>query len=457
MKFSVLSFFLLFFSLNLNSIMLPEFQKEINTLAEKTKSSVVSVRIVKEGYVSVIEPDFYFGYMMPEEKIYKYKFGGVGSGVVISPDGYVVTNHHVIEGADEIHVETLENNEKISYKAEYIGGDPKLDIAILKIKSRKKFPYIKFSTVPVNIGDFVIAIGYPFGFKQTYTAGIISSKNVSLKVEGRIYSDLIQTDAAINRGNSGGPLINIYGEIVGINSAIYSPSGAFAGIGFAIPSWRVKQIVDEVVYHKEVKRAWLGVSLIPTDVIMRRVMYADVPEGGIINKVYKNSPAYKAKLKRGDIITELDGDKVESDEDLVYRIYYKRPGDKVKIKYLRDGKEYSAYVELAERPTQDEIKKLEKSYTLDYDKENFAGDYTLKYNGVTFVYKNGKAYVSEIEPDSPLKGYLMEGDIIVGVNNRRIKSYSNMKTIFSEADISKGVLFDMIRNGEPFYLSIQVK
>ncbi|MEF3281045.1 MAG: PDZ domain-containing protein [Elusimicrobiota bacterium] len=444
------------FSLPSSSLTLPSFQSEINQMVNKTKDAVVNVRIFREGYASVIEPEFFFGYLIPEEKIYKYKIGGIGSGVIISEDGYVVTNYHVIEGADEISVESYENNRKTVYKASYAGGDKKLDIAILKIKSGKKFNYLTFSKTPVNIGDIVLAIGYPFGFKQTYTMGIVSSKNVSLKVEGKAYNDLIQTDAAINQGNSGGPLVNIYGEIVGINSAIYSPSGAFAGVGFAIPSWKVKEVVDEIIYKKPASRGWLGISLLPTDIIMKRIMSADIPKGGIINMVYKNSPAYNANLKRGDIIVSIDDEDIENDEDLSYKVYYKKPGDKIRISYIRDGKKLTTEVILAQRPSEKELSNLLKENNNE-TKESEKSKDIYEVSGVEFKYTKKGAIVSKITQNSVLKGYLKEGDIIVSINNKKITSKQEMVNILSNLDFSDGALFDIIRDGEPFYLSIQIK
>ncbi|HOL61813.1 MAG TPA: trypsin-like peptidase domain-containing protein [Elusimicrobiales bacterium] len=447
--------FWLFFSNLYSSVNIYEFQKDINSIVQKSNGAVVSIKVSKEGAVSVIEPEFYFGYMIPEEKIYKYKMGGIGSGVIISPDGYLVTNYHVIEDADEINIEISEDNKKTTYKANYVGGEKKLDIAILKIKSNnKKFQYLNFSSSPVNIGDIVLAVGYPFGFKQTYTMGIVSSKNVNLKVEGKAYNDLIQTDAAINQGNSGGPLLNIRGEIVGINSAIYSPSGAFAGVGFAIPSWKIRQVVDEVIYNKAPERGWMGVSLIPTDLVMRKIMSTDIPKGGIINKVYDNSPAQKAGLKRGDIIVSVDNDEVESDEDLVYRIYYKKPGDKISVSYIRNGKKYNAELVLSKRPKDSDMVMEKNSNNSYYDKNK---NNIYKFNGLDLVYSDEGAVVKDVGKDSPLRNYIKKGDIIKGVNNNKITDYRSMADAFSRADISEGILIDMIRDGEPFYLSIQVK
>lgn len=427
-------------------------QSEINSIVNRTKDAVVSVRVVKEGRIAVIEPEFFFG--LPEERIYRFQFSGIGSGVIVSEDGYVVTNDHVIRGADEIKIEINENGKKVSYSANYVGGQPKLDIAILKIRAQnKKFPYLNFSTKPINVGDIVLAIGYPFGFKQTYTMGIVSAKDISLKIEGRIYDNLIQTDAAINQGNSGGPLVDIYGNIVGINSAIYSKTGEFAGVGFAIPAWRVRQIVDEVIYGKKILRAWLGISLIPTDYLLTKYFSYSIPKGGIINKVYEGSPAQKAGLKRGDIVVSIDGGVVENDEDLILRIYYRNPGDKVEIKYIRDGEEYTTSAILALRPTDEELVKLEKK-----EKSKIIDTTTeYEFKGLILIYTGKSCIVKKVGSNSPFRGYLKEGDEIIKVNNRGFNSFKEMKEIFSSIKLEEGVLFDMIRDGEPMFLSITVK
>ena len=453
-------FICIFGVLNLFSLNILDFQKEANRIVEKTNRSVVSIRVYKEGYLSLIEPEFFFHYIIPEEKIYKYKIGGLGSGVIISEDGYIVTNYHVVDDANEIKIEMYENNKKSVYTAKFVGGDKKIDIAILKINSSRKFSYLYFSTKSISVGDIVFAIGYPFGFKQTYTMGIISAKNVRLKVEGKFYDDLIQTDAAINQGNSGGPLVNIYGEIVGINTAIYSPSGAFAGIGFAVPGWRVKEVVDEVVYSKTPQRGWIGVSIIPTDLIMRNIMLAsNFPKGGIVNKVYKDSPAQKAGIKRGDIIVSVDGEDVENDEELVSKIYYKKPGESVSITYIRNGKKYTVDLILGKRPSESELEKI-SSYDRDLDDFSNKGlnaKNTFEFKGLLLEYRDGFAYVVDVKRNSPFESYIKKDDMISSINNKKFSSYDEMVRVFNSIDLSEGVLFDVTRDGEPFYLSIQIK
>lgn len=429
-----------------------DIQRELNRIAQGSQESVVNVSVVREETAAVIEPEFFFGYIVPFEKIYKYETGGIGSGFIVDERGYVLTNYHVIEGARRIKVEmTDKNGEKKEFDADIAGGDENLDIAVIKIKSNDKFPYLVLADTDTIIGDFVIAVGYPFGFKQTFTTGIVSSTKVNLKIEGRIYNSLIQTNAAINKGNSGGPLLNINGEVIGMNSAIYSPNGAFAGLGFAIPSWQIKRVIDEVIYNKKPQRAWLGVYLLPTDKIIRNKLYANVTNGGIINSVENNSPADRAGLKRGDIIVSIDGDEIKNNDDLISKIYLKNPGDEVKLVYIRQGKKNEVRLKLEKKPEDYGTNLSGKNVNTAPSSES----YTWK--GVTIKQNHNSAYVLKIAPDSPFRGYLREGDIINSINNNSLDSFDKTKKILNSLKLSDGVLFDIERNGDKMYISMMLK
>jgi S1-C subfamily serine protease len=446
------------FLFNLNNLFASEskkLQEEFNLIVQNSYKSVVSVRVEKEETASVLEPEFFFGYVIPDEKIYKYKIGGVGSGVIVDERGFVITNFHVISDMDKIKVKVkINEKEEKTYDAEFIGGDRDMDIAIIKIKSKEKFPCLRFSQGETKIGDIVLAIGYPFGFSQTITQGIVSGLNASLKVEGRIYNSLIQTDAAINQGNSGGPLLNLDGEIAGINTAIMSPSGAFSGLGFAISAKEVKAVFDEVVYGKKRQKAWLGVYLLPVSQISD-VYNFSIPEGGIINKVVKGSPAYKAGLSRGDVITSIDGKEIKDEKDLYYSIYWKKPGDEVEIEYFNKGNKKNIKLSLGIRPEENEI---EKSDNVKYDEnEKQVQDMdSFKWKGIKFKRDGNNILISSISMDSPLKNYLKTDDIIKGVNNSKIDNLYQLKNTLDKINISDGVLFDIVRNDEPLYLSIKI-
>lgn len=449
-------YFILFFLLipqYVKSSLPEELQERFNSVAKSAYPAVVNIRVEQEKEARIVEPEFFFGYVVPDEKIYKYKVRGAGSGVIVSKDGYVVTNYHVVEESDEIKVKIKTHMGETTYPAYYVGGDAAMDLAVIKIKSGESFSFLPFSSSAPKTGDIVFAAGYPFGYSQTLTQGIVSGLDASLKVEGRSYRSLIQTDAAINQGNSGGPLINLKGEIIGINTAIMSPTGVFAGIGFAIPANQVKEVFEEIVYGKKVERAWLGVSLLPVKQLLSAGYDIYIPEGGIINKIIKDSPAEKAGLKRGDVIISMDGQEIKDDEDLFAAVYRKKPGEKTFIEYVRDGKKKNVSAVLGLRPQNISSAKISSADTADKT-QNAA---TAGWEGVSFSFSQNGARINDINPKSPLKKYLKEGDLIKGINNIKINSEKDFKEAVSKSSLAQGILFDIERDGEPYYLSVQIK
>lgn len=446
---SLFSSLLLIFSIHLFPADIREMQSKFNEIAAKASPAVVYISVEKEAEARVVEPEFFFGYVIPDEKVYKYKLGGAGSGVIVDERGYVITNYHVVEESDDIKVKVRKGDEEKIYSAYYAGGDSTLDIAVLKIKSEEKFPFLKFSEKTPLVGDIVFAIGYPFGYSQTFTQGVISGLRASLKVEGRSYRSLIQTDAAINQGNSGGPLMNIDCEIAGIDTAIMSPTGVFAGLGFAIPAAQAKEVFEQVVFNKKKEKAWLGVSLLPVKELISKGYNLYIPEGGIINRIFEDSPASRAGLRRGDVIVSADGADIKDDEDLYAAIYRKKPGEKISIDYVRDGKRKNISAVLAARPEEKALisRLSEKKSEV---KEEFS------WEGVSFASASGGLSVLSVSSKSPLRKYLKEGDLIKGVNGRRAASNDELKKDLLSSSLSAGVLFDLERDGEPFYLSVQV-
>jgi serine protease Do len=268
----------------------------------------------------------------------------LGSGFIIDPDGYVVTNNHVIEGASEIHV-ILSNDTKLD--AEVIGHDPKTDVALLKVKSDKKLPFVKFGDSDKSrVGDWVIAIGNPFGLGGTVTAGIISAR--ARNINAGPFDDFIQTDASINRGNSGGPLFNLEGEVIGINTAIFSPSGGSIGIGFAAPSALAKPIIEQLKEHGRTFRGWLGVKIqMVTDEVAESLGMGRT-YGALVAEVTPDGPAEKSGLKAGDVIIEFGGREVEEMRFLPRMVAETEIGKKVSVIVLRDGKRREIDVKLGE-------------------------------------------------------------------------------------------------------------
>jgi len=336
----VLSLFSIFFTIQSASA---QFERGYADLVDELLPSVVSIATsqtverqtrqlpeLPEGHPFNDMFDDFFGNQMPKRE----NLTGLGSGFIISDEGYVVTNNHVIEGAEDIVVQV--NGEK-KFKAKVIGADPLSDIAVLKIESKEKFLPVRFGdSDKARIGDWVIAIGNPFGLGGTVTSGIISARNRSIGLSR--YEDYIQTDASINSGNSGGPLFDMNGDVIGINTAILGRSGN-VGIGFSIPSNSAKIVIDQLIEFGETKRGWLGVRIQDVTKEIADVEKLDEPRGALVASVAPNSPSEKAGVKSGDIILEFNGEKINQMKELPIIVARTEVGKKVKVKIWRNKKE----------------------------------------------------------------------------------------------------------------------
>lgn len=275
---------------------------------------------------------------------HKRRATALGSGFIISADGYIVTNNHVIDGADEITVRLHDGD---TLEAELIGRDPKTDVALLKVEPKEDLPFVKWgSSDDARIGDWAMAIGNPFGLGGTVTAGIVSARNRNIN-QGP-YDDFIQTDASINRGNSGGPLFNLDGDVIGINSAIYSPSGGSVGIGFAIPSAIAQSVIDQLKEYGRTRRGWLGVHIQTVTDDIADSVGLDNSTGAMVAGVSDDGPAQKAGIKQGDVILTFDGKDVESMRRLPRIVADTKIGKEVDVEIWRDGKKQTVQVELGE-------------------------------------------------------------------------------------------------------------
>lgn len=276
---------------------------------------------------------------------------GIGSGFIISSDGYVVTNHHVIDRADEIIVTLTDETE---YEAEIIGSDPKTDLAVLKLKDAKGLPFLPWGDDRESrVGDWVLAIGNPFGLGGSASTGIISA--ISRDIGAGPYDDFIQVDAAINRGNSGGPLFNMRGEVIGINSMIYSPSGGSVGIGFSIPASLAKGIIGQLQNSGEVERGWIGVSIGVVSEELAEIFNRPNEEGALISQVLEDSPAEKAGLIAGDIVLKFDGENIKEMRDLPKHVAQAQVGKSYKLDIWRDGKAKTIRIKTEPFPSDAEI------------------------------------------------------------------------------------------------------
>ena len=309
-------------------------------LAEKLMPSVVNISTTQTIKTQTNPFPFQFPPGSPFEEMFKEfqkpterKATSLGSGFIINKDGTVVTNNHVIANADDIIVRV--NNKE--YEAKVLGADPYSDVAVLKIESPKSFKTVEFgNSDKARVGDWVVAIGNPFGLGGTVTSGIISARNRDINLTR--YDDFIQTDASINQGNSGGPLFNMDGDVIGINTAIISPSGTSSGIGFAIPANAASTIIDQLIKYGETKRGWLGVRIQPVTKEIAVASGLNEPRGAFIGGVSEDGPAKKGGIKTGDIILEFNGEKIKTMRNLPRVVANTKPNKKVAVKIWRDKK-----------------------------------------------------------------------------------------------------------------------
>ncbi len=328
-------------------------------LAEKLTPSVVNISTTQTVKTQQNPFPFQFPPGSPFEDMFKdfqrpteRKAASLGSGFIIKKNGTVVTNNHVIANAEDIIVRV--NNKE--YEAKVIGADPYSDIAVIKIESSKNFSTVEFgNSDKARVGDWVIAIGNPFGLGGTVTSGIISARNRDINLTR--YDDFIQTDAPINRGNSGGPLFNMDGDVVGINTAIYSPSGGSSGIGFAIPSNYASTIIEQLIKYGETKRGWLGVRIQQVTKEIATVAGLDEPKGAFIGGVSEGSPAEKGGMKSGDIVLEFDGQKIKTMRNLPKVVANTKPNKKVTVKVWREKKLITLRLTLGRMESAKEFKK----------------------------------------------------------------------------------------------------
>ena len=457
--------FLVIFSYSFaNSKPVPE---SFADLADKLMPSVVNisttqtVRTTTNQFPFQFPPGSPFGEMFKDfERPTERKASSLGSGFIIKTNGTVVTNNHVIAGADDILVRVGDKE----YKAKVIGADPYMDIAVLKMETKDQFKPVSFGDSDVaRVGDWAVAIGNRFGLGGTVTAGIISARNRDINLTR--YDDFIQTDASINQGNSGGPLFNLKGEVIGINTAIIAPgqSGSI-GIGFAIPANAASNVIDQLIQFGETKRGWLGVRIQEVTKEIAEVEKLKKPQGALVASVGENSPADKAGIKAGDIILNFDGKKIDTMRTLPKVVASTKVGKSVELKIWRNKKLISKRLilgrlesseEFKEKKTKvvkkvEDIEKLKIAVRDITDEDISSRNLSKKTEGVV---------ITEISNRSPLNNLLSINDIIIEVQKTPIKSSSDLKrlvdNIFKKGE--KTLLLTVInKNNQRRYLGVKI-
>ena len=436
-------------------------------LAEKLMPSVVNISTTQTVRTTSNQFPFQFPPGSPFEEMFKdfqrpteRKASSLGSGFIIKTNGTVVTNNHVIAGADDILVRVGDKE----YKAKVIGADPYMDIAVLKMETKDQFKPVSFGDSDVaRVGDWAVAIGNPFGLGGTVTAGIISARNRDINLTR--YDDFIQTDASINQGNSGGPLFNLKGEVIGINTAIIAPgqSGSI-GIGFAIPANAASNVIDQLIQFGETKRGWLGVRIQEVTKEIAEVEKLKKPRGALVASVGENSPADKAGIKAGDIILNFDGKKIDTMRTLPKVVASTKVGKSVELKIWRNKKLISKRLILGRLESSEEfkdkktkiVKKVEDIEKLKIavrditDEDISSRNLSKKTEGVV---------ITEISNRSPLNNLLSINDIIIEVQKTPIKSSSDLKrlvdNIFKKGE--KTLLLTVInKNNQRRYLGVKI-
>jgi serine protease Do len=426
-------------------------------LAEKLKPVVVNISTTKtirtgrgDQFRSPFDRYFwgddFFERFFGDVPRREFKQRSLGSGFIISPDGYIFTNNHVIEQADKILVRLSTGKE---YEAKVIGRDAKTDLALIKIKSGESLPVVEIGdSEKLRVGDWVVAIGNPFGLEQTVTAGIVSAK-------GRVigagpYDNFIQTDASINPGNSGGPLFSMEGKVIGINTAIVAQG---QGIGFAIPINMAKTILPDLKSKGKVTRAWLGVSVQDvTEDIAKNLKLKD-NSGALITEVFKGDPADKAGLRSGDLITEVNGKKIKDTHELLLTIASFHVGDKIEVKALRDGQEKSYQIVVTERKEQPEVASAGEM------KENFGmtvQDITPDIARYLGIASKVGVIVVDVKDGSPAdeKG-IQPQDIILEVNKVKISSLKDYQREISKKSAKNSILLLIKRGKAKYFVSLR--
>ena len=436
---------------------LQEFSETFARIAEKVKPSVVlirSKRVVRAAQQQLRNPfEEFFGGTTPRRQEPRTD-RGLGSGVIVSEDGYILTNNHVVDKADELTVYLSDERE---LKAEVVGTDPRTDLAVIKVDS-DDLPVLSFGdSEQLRVGEWVMAVGNPFGLSHTVTAGIVSAKGRKSVLGGDSYQNFIQTDAAINPGNSGGALVDLEGNLMGINTAIYSRTGGYQGIGFAVPANMARDIMTRLIEDGKITRGFLGVEISDLDADLAASMGLDDDKGVLIANVIKGGPAVDSDIQKDDVVLALNGIEVEDSDALRNRIADFPPGTEIELEIYRDGRRKMVEIELGELPdnpsqlASSEGPEKSPASNIGIDVMNISREWTRYYemgSGVVIA----KVVAGSVAEDKGLR----RGELITEVNGEPVSNVREFVSIIRQFDAGEAIRFRVQRGEQQRLVGIRI-
>lgn len=457
----------LLFSIQASAQQLPDFK----TLVRESSPAVVNISTVQKAPEETSDPFSQFRGPGSEDipEIFRHFFRGfpeiapsprrgnpaprsLGSGFIISDDGYILTNHHVIRDAEQVIVRLSDRRE---LEAEVIGSDPRSDVALLKVDAIN-LPYVKTGrSSEVEVGEWVLAIGSPFGFDHSVTAGIVSATERSLAND--TYVPFIQTDVAINPGNSGGPLFNLNGEVIGINSQIYTRSGGFMGLSFAIPIDVAIEVADQLRDTGSVSRGWLGVVIQEVSRDLAESFGLEIPSGALVVNVLPDSPAQSAGVREGDVILRLNGNSIARSSELPHQVGRIRPGEKADVEVMREGRLQTLSVTIGLLPDEDQLAQR-RSGTQSQPEETALG---ILVTPLTQEHRdrwnlNSGVLVSQVNQGAGAQAGLVSGDVITMLNGERIETVEQFYQVVADLPKDRAVPMRIVRRGSAMFIPLRV-